>query len=334
MDVDDISPHIIEIPCYYNIRTTSVVIYHSACSDGVMSRVIIERELGDDVIYIPSGHNATTTSITPTLCPFPDIPTLSADTIIGKNVLLVDICFGQETLEELRRLSSGLFILDHHSSSLEQVTKLHTKHYHISMLNAACVLTWRIFHGPKRLPLLLKYIEDNDLGKWVLSDSRFFSAGYRSLGSRVLDSAALLERGDNGVKDMILAGKTLSRTIESNVSRIVKTAGFYRSREFPSIVLRVVNSNEYIAELCELLSAGKDIISCCWYYDHTNSRFKFSLRGKTPTTSSRDIAETYGGGGHDAAAAFTSPTNPIFTGTWLPISKNPLIIFSKKIGSS
>lgn len=315
-DIDDpeltLSDTFPGLTCYFDIKKTSVLIYHAGCSDGVLARIVMQRELGDDILYVPAGHGLSESTEQ-----FNEIPSLSRASVVGKYVLLLDICFQERTLLELLKLSAGLFILDHHKSSVDRVSCLHSKHYHISLQNSACVLAWRILHGLKRMPRLLKYVEDNDIGKWALPNSKMFSAGYRGVGSRVLDAAATLERGDMGVDEMINAGIAISSAREQHISRVSKTAALFRAYSFHSVLLRVVNSPDFVDELVENLS-GKDIIVCCWYCDHNTNKIKFSLRGKSGHISSRIFAEYYGGGGHDDAAAFccSLTQHPIFTGNW------------------
>ncbi len=102
-----------------------IVIYHKECSDGIGASwvywSILKGEKGDNFIGTEKGQ---TEFVGVKAGEFPDLY------YIGRNVLVVDICFTKEQITSLSKIVSSLTILDHHKSAMKGLENLDLSIFH------------------------------------------------------------------------------------------------------------------------------------------------------------------------------------------------------------
>ena len=97
----------------------------------------------------------------------------------GKVVLMADFSFDLPTIEKMHGDSEYLYILDHHKTSEETLKTVSDDYATFDSSKSGAVLTWEYFYGDREVPKILLYIQDRDLWKWELTNSKEFSAGFR-----------------------------------------------------------------------------------------------------------------------------------------------------------
>ena len=130
-----------------------VILYHAECPDGFGAAWAAHKKFGDKAEYIGVSH---------------DEPVPSG--LEGKEVYFVDFSYSEEIIKHLIKTNKRVTTIDHHFTR-EAATKM-TQDYSYSTNNSGSVLTWRYFHKDKPVPKLLEYVEDRDLFKFALPDSR------------------------------------------------------------------------------------------------------------------------------------------------------------------
>ncbi|MGI5844549.1 MAG: phosphoesterase [Candidatus Xenobium sp.] len=129
------------------------VLYHADCTDGFGAAWAAWKALGDRATYLPVFHGL----------PPPELPEEA-------RVLLVDFSYPREELLALRERVADFLVLDHHISAQRELEGLDFAKF--DMEHSGAALSWHFFHPGQPLPELLTYIEDWDLWRHRLPDSR------------------------------------------------------------------------------------------------------------------------------------------------------------------
>jgi oligoribonuclease NrnB/cAMP/cGMP phosphodiesterase (DHH superfamily) len=147
------------------------VFFHYPCQDGLASAWIVNfyHELNNvDIILRPIIH---TTKI-------------NIEELQDKKVLFCDISPSIEILEEIEKVAKEIKILDHHISAQRT---LENKDYAIfDMTMSGCGITWSYFFL-ENIPLFIEMIQDRDLWKWQIENSKDFTTGFASITSLTND---------------------------------------------------------------------------------------------------------------------------------------------------
>src|SRR5581483_7126897 len=142
-------------------RRPRVVLYHSNCPDGFGGAWSAWLALGDTAIYCPVSHGD----------PPPAFPP-------DADVVMVDFAYGREETLALKAAVASLTILDHHKSALEQLGDLPFAHF--DMDRSGAMLGWQHWHPNEEPPPLIRYVQDRDLWRFELPNSRDVSAALAS----------------------------------------------------------------------------------------------------------------------------------------------------------
>eukprot|EP00037_Helgoeca_nana_P012602 m.115050 g.115050 ORF g.115050 m.115050 type:complete len:354 (+) comp21538_c0_seq2:155-1216(+) len=140
-----------------------MVIFHGGCPDGMAAAFAAYLLLGDKATYIGIGHGG----------PSKKLP----DDVDGKNVAIVDFSFDAETMAELKQRAKTFVVLDHHFSAMNSLKSVADEDKVFEMKMSGATISWDFFHGEKPVPAMLRYIEDCDIWRWALLNSKEFSAG-------------------------------------------------------------------------------------------------------------------------------------------------------------
>lgn len=260
------------------------ILYHGNCPDGWGAAWAAWTALGDSAEYIPCLYGQ-------------DPPRLSPDGI----VLLVDFSYPRDVLLRFWESVSSLEVLDHHKTAEADLAGLDWCLF--DMDKSGAMLTWEWFHPHDPAPAIIQYVQDRDLWRFALPDSREVYAWMSSY-----------PRGDfgiyQGMVDVLEAnphvaigeGKALLRLQAQYVETMCQQAfmlivGGYR--------VPVVNATTLFSEvgdrLCELYP---DAPFAAYYLDRADGNTQWGLRSRGEFDVS-EVAMVYGGGGHRNAAGFT-----------------------------
>jgi len=282
-----------------------MVIYHKDCADGFASAWIAWRNL-KNVIFFPA---------------IPQQSKLPAD-IKGKNILMVDVTFTNEsTMNYLRSQSKRLCIIDHHSQATKTLRKQDS--YIFTESNSAAVLTWKYFYPDKEIPIFIQLIESGDLPPTseIKKQKKFKYAPYfnaalpfryeykdikvENIEQNFKKFGELLET--ENVKKVILTGKAISPYKEDLIRKnclgsLMKFEGYkVIVHNFSTIQLR-----SDVGNMLAVKNKDRADFAVVWSYEHMKKRYSVSLRN--PINKDRinlnDIAMKYGSGGHPGAATF------------------------------
>lgn len=261
-----------------------VVIYHADCSDGFGAAFAAWKKFGESASYIPQKDR--------------NIP---PEGLTDKEIYIVDFGFDMETTTKLVNENKTVIVIDHHQSAKEIVESFPQNIFDNN--HSGAVLAWRFFHPDTPVPTLLTYVEDTDLWRFALPESREFSTalGQYEMVFAVWDSLATNLEQEDALINHIAKGSLLAKFEDKLINHMLKR----RERVlFEGHEVWALNTSEYQSvlgnKLAELNLATEQTPIGIVYY-RADGIIKISLRsiGETDVAA---IAAKYNGGGHKNAA--------------------------------
>lgn len=230
------------------------------------------------------------------------------------SVLIVDFSYSRAEILELREVAD-VAVIDHHKTAEKELSGLEGCIFCIfDMTKSGCVLTWEYFHEDKPVPKLLQYIQDRDLWKFELPDSKEINA-YIGIEEHTFEAFHKLaeELESDGTRaGAALLGRTILR---SQKIRYELAADQAILRDFAGHRVPVVNcSLDDTSGVLHLLISDERFGThfAVSYCDRADGKRQWGLRGHGEIDVA-EIAKRYGGGGHHNSAGFvTDARNPLF----------------------
>lgn len=275
------------------------VLYHADCNDGFGAAWAAQVHLkGESAQFLPVKYGD----------PVPD------NLGEGNLIYIVDFSYSRAELTQLAKTHRRVTVLDHHQSAEAELTgewedKPQNLELHFEADKSGAVMTWEYLHGGYRhsaddghVPELLRYIQDRDLWKWELPNSKEINEALQLLERRDFTHYRNLDANWNqGEKIRLIEQGSVA--LEVKHQRIAKTIKSHHWQEIGGHRVPAVNDFGYPSETCEELckETGADF-AACWVTNYDGS-ITYSLRSRNGFDVSK-VAAHYGGGGHTAAAGF------------------------------
>lgn len=260
-----------------------IVFYHADCKDGFGGAWAAWKKFGDTAEYLPYFHNEEPPAFT------------------GKEIYMIDMVFEKkEILDQMLRDNKRVTAIDHHVSTKDAV--LRTQDPLFDNDHSGSVLAWKYFFSNEPTPELLLVIEDGDIWKFEIPDSR---ALYRYLDMQTFDfetwsKLALDFENKAKRKEMAEKGQLIvdfeKLVIERNITdnaRLVTFEGY---------TVYAINAANFVSDMGNKLATSKPPFSIMWR-EKKDGSIAVSLRGVGDVDCSK-IAVKYGGGGHRYSSAF------------------------------
>ena len=304
-------------------RDFNYIIFHKGCLDGFSGFFVAHvsgRLTKDVIIYedIPS-----TTHIPPD--------------IDNKDIVIIDVAYKKDVLEQIFKYAKSVVFIDHHISIRDDVNELYLKYNNADNnddndneritiiydeLRCGSTLAWSYFYENQKIPLFLKYVEDQDTGKWIYPKTKPFIFALRtyyklSTNSKSLNKWMRLLNKENVAK-LVKKGQYMKRFNDHLVSVNISK---HTIESFPS--KKVYNMNPqlfkkpgqykvavYCGHNCPsitdlgtgALERMPNIDFCImWVYNLDSKRYVLSMRSREVDIS--EICKLFNGGGHKLAAA-------------------------------
>lgn len=284
----------------------ALVLYHDNCPDGFTAAWAVWRALGDDAEYRAMNYGQ-------------HMPSQPSD-YGGRRLIFVDFSLPRAELEALVRAGAHVEVYDHHKTAQADLFELPgagAVKVVFDMERSGAGIAWDEFHpdiegvwlGPRLpRPPLIAYVEDRDLWRWALSSSRGVSEWLFSIPRtfEAWDEAAKeLERDFGSVAKIGEAFLRLKR------ERVAKVCDNVRWLTLAGHRIPVVNHAWDMSEIGEYLCEKFPEAVCGGYYFDRADRRQWGFRSRGDFDVAA-LCKPYGGGGHTAAASFTSEIG------WLP----------------
>lgn len=306
-------------------------IYHGGCFDGFTSAWVFNRfrdpRLDGDVEYVGANYGEEP----------PDTK--------GKEVWIADFSYNRETMiEKVIKPSTRTFVFDHHKTAeaaLDGILdEIYTKHrlqrqdeVFFDMTRCGSGILYDVldqragkkagFHKPRyngqRELWLVDYIEDRDLWKWALPDTKEVSA-YVAAQPMTFESWDAINA--LGKDEVARRGKGILQYIATygELARKQARMEWVGGHRVPTINVPYMNTSDHVGGLVE---ENPDAAFAAGYFRTLKGQWQFSLRSKGEFDVS-EIAKLFGGGGHKNAAGFQVDTLPWTDPQGLPVGREAL----------
>jgi oligoribonuclease NrnB/cAMP/cGMP phosphodiesterase (DHH superfamily) len=287
-------------------------IYHANCADGFGAAWAIWKFFGHgNVDFHPGVYQD----------PPPDV----ADC----DVILVDFSYKRQVLLEMAQTARSILILDHHKSAAEELRDFEPPENPVlsgynperiaqhawecdqlpvralfDMSRSGAMLAWNYFFPNQAAPRLLRHIEDRDLWRFELENTReiqaaLFSYPYDFEVWDMLVSDVQIDGGDA----LAMEGEAIERKHFKDIHELIRAAAYrtvIAGHDVP-----VLNAPYfYSSDAGHIMAQGEPFAAC--YYDTADHRI-YSLRSSDKGLDVSVIAGLFGGGGHRNAAGFKVP---------------------------
>jgi len=293
------------------------VLFHNPCFDGFLSFVLLRETnlLVKDNLYIRGTS--------------PDIKKCPPK-IKNKNIIIIDLNLDKKILLEILKEADNVLYIDHHRNNHTNIKHPKFKCIHDEK-KCASILVWENFlkKGKKKMPELIKYIDDGDRMANLYEETSLFTAAFEvhyneeQYGltpegfNKKADTWLPLLKDNKKVKNLIKIGKhyylykyVVTKKSLNNFETVQMKTPFNKTWK-----LIVTNIGGFCAKLVASQLQQFDSADCCivWYYHVGDKAIRCTIRSKRNNVVW--LAKKYGGGGHPHAASFTYKSTNIYD--WL-----------------
>lgn len=302
-----------------------VCLYHFPCDDGFAS-AWIARKRWPDLVMAPTNYGQM----------FPHVD------FRGKNVLIADFSYKPDAISELM-MSFGarsIVMLDHHKTAQADL-----KDFAVEMCGGAkftasdidgafrdmaqldrpavlarfdmersgASLTWEFCFPDEPMPKLIRHIEDRDLWRMKLPNTRAISLFLRSYSydfdvwTRVAEELGNdLSGGGLYVSELIREAAGIERFYDQKIAEMLPTATLKSIGKWKNIPVAHA-PYAFASDLAnEMLKTHPGAPFAAVVVDAYGGR-TYSLRSEDSRQDVSEVARTFGGGGHRNAAGFRVP---------------------------
>jgi hypothetical protein len=278
----------------------TLCIWHGNCQDGFGAAWAVHHALGKDNVEFHAGV-------------YQDAP----PDVTGRHVLLVDFSYKRPILLDMATRAKSILILDHHKSAAEDLAGFRGPTYQqwqdkgrgpdpadppiavvFDMERSGAGLTWDHLLPGRPRPRLINHIEDRDLWRFKLPNTREISAAVFSYPYEfaVWDTLMAMD-----LDLLALAGTAIDRMHLREIANLLPVV--QRKMVIGDLAMPVANLPlTMTSDAGHQMATEADGIAAC-YWDTPEGRV-FSLRSTDTGPDCQAIAVRYGGGGHVHAAGF------------------------------
>jgi oligoribonuclease NrnB/cAMP/cGMP phosphodiesterase (DHH superfamily) len=258
-----------------------LVIYHANCMDGSVAAWAAARAYpGASLLGAKHGDEA------------PGVD--------GLDVTIVDFSYPRQALLAMKEQARTLQVLDHHKTAQADLEGLDFCTFDMNRSGAG--LAWDELHTAPR-PRLIGYVEDRDLWRFALPESKAINA---LIGSFELYPGAcdhLAWKLDDAFEECVEIGNALLRGVNKYVAAMAEHAREVTLAGYKVLCVNApyLNTSELVGHLAERnfgsFAAG--------WFQRADGMFQYSLRSRDAFDVS-EVAKQFGGGGHRNAAGFAT----------------------------
>jgi oligoribonuclease NrnB/cAMP/cGMP phosphodiesterase (DHH superfamily) len=260
-----------------------VVIYHGNCPDGFGGAWAAWKKFGSKAAYLPARDRSA-----------PPVP------LKNKIVYIIDYTYDAHIVKKLIKDNIRVTAIDHHISQ-EAATKM-TEQYLYDVNHSGATLAWKYFHPLKKMPILLRYVEDRDIWKWKVPHSKELLM-LVDLAPKDFQAWSILARDFDDARMhamYVKKGALLLLHYRSLYEKLLPSAELVK---FEGKKIYALNCPYYFADdLGHILAMKTHSFALLW--NESGARIRVSLRAEGNVDVSK-IAKKYGGGGHKKSSGFS-----------------------------
>lgn len=281
----------------------ALVIYHANCDDGFGAawafHHLKEKEYTEGVIYTKGSYEQAE----------PTGEFLDKDT----DVWILDFSYPIVDLVKFCKTASRVYLLDHHKTAVERFNSEYTFQNELAnlfvlfdMKRSGAMITWDYLNRDKLFtPSLINHIQDRDLWKFELVETKAYTAALRSYPQtfKIWDDLVLCQDYLNidSYNEFIIEGEAILRYFNQQcLSALAAT-----KREITIDGIKGLSANlppMFASDAGNILAEESGTFGFV-YFINREGHYSCSLRSIGDFDVSA-IAKKFGGGGHKNAAGF------------------------------
>ena len=285
------------------------IYYHDHCADGFTAAWAAATILSPDNCDLhPARYDATDQ---PDPYPLPE-----------QKVLILDFSYPRPVMERLIKEQPSVRLFDHHQTALQKLAGL--PGCILDMERSGAMITWQTLTQEQTgvpakqtdAPDLVRYVQDRDLWRWQLPDSKAINAYIGSIPYQFQEWNLLCTQlADRAYRNIaIQCGLALLRSQEQVVkaqaeqARMAEIYGLNPETGMAQLwTVPAANATVHRSETAALLLQNHPDARFAAVYSDTPTGRRWSLRSEDRRADVARVAEFNKGGGHRNAAGFTSP---------------------------
>lgn len=288
-----------------------LVIYHGNCADG-FSAAWVFHYMQDKIKQSFDFHAGV----------YNDAP----PDVSGRVVYLADFSYKRAVVANMCDKAEKVILIDHHKTALDDLAGLQLEcrnfEHYTDLDRSGAMLAWDYWNNyttdvegdPVTMepgdglyvppPLLLNHIQDRDLWRFKLANTREIQANVFSFEYTFENWDKLMSAGQAELLQMTVAGAAIERKHHKDIKELVNVCQRFMDifgYTVPVASLPYTLSSDAGHVMAESYKNGCYFAAC--YIDTTEHRI-FSLRSEPHGIDVSLVAKAYGGGGHKNAAGF------------------------------
>ena len=268
---------------------------HTNCPDGYTCAWICWKKYGinKNVQYVGLHPNTAWAE-------YPDIK--------GHMVLMFDVCPTKEAYDMLQKHTKQFHVYDHHVSNYRMFKD--SEHVTFDLDHSAAYMAWKVIFPKTRVPSIVKYIEDNDMGWWKLSVTKSLSLAL-SINHKLNFSKDKFIVWDNllssrEINKYIGIGNHYLNLLNYLVQPVLKTVKIIKYFTWTVGVVETDFKKPLSSHLANHIANDLNVDFAA-IVGGKERRHVMMRASSTSTVDLSIIASKYGGGGHAKAASMTLP---------------------------
>jgi oligoribonuclease NrnB/cAMP/cGMP phosphodiesterase (DHH superfamily) len=277
-----------------DVPIRAVVIYHDNCVDGFASawafKKLVESDYPNGVEYVPAQYGK---------------PVNSDYWDARSDIYILDFSFSRERISELAIGYASVTVLDHHKTAAEVLDGWDHGFPNLEIVfdmeRSGAGISWDYFSEGQPRPELIDYVEDRDIWKWELPDSKEINSliGFTKKEfdayDRLQELIGLKHDAAVGMGSLLLEQQ--QRHVQSIIDAGMRECFINGKRG-----LICDCPGQFASDVGNELAKLVGTYGATCYHD-TEGRLKVSLRS-IGDYDVNEIAKQFGGGGHKNAAGF------------------------------
>ncbi len=295
-----------------------ICIYHFPCDDGFASAWIAHKRW-PDLVMAPTNYGQM----------FPDVD------FRGKNVLIADFSYKPDAISELMMTygARSIVMLDHHKTAQSDL-----KDFAVDMCGTAkfvagdmegmfcdfeelgrpavaarfdmersgASLTWEFCFPDDPMPEFVQFVEDRDLWRFRLKNTRPFSLYLRAMPMTFEAWDEVAREWANEPENVMAKAYAIEHFYDQKIAEIIPTATLRAVGKWKDVPVAHA-PYAFASDLANaLLRAHPDAPFAAVVVDAYGAR-TYSLRSEDSRQDVSEVARMFGGGGHRNAAGFRVP---------------------------
>ena len=260
-----------------------LIIYHGNCCDGFTAAWAAHRLLDGPCELFAATYASDGEDVE-----LPDVT--------GRRAYMLDFCVGEAQLRRLIDAAESIRVFDHHASAERVCGEFDCCTFDMDRSGAG--LTWDILSCGAERPWLIDYVEDRDLWRHALPDTKEVNA-YIALVPKTLDEWNMLNF--LGIGNVAIRGTIAVKAADAYVEVMLPLARvmtFLGHADIPVVNAPPPHTSDIVGRLAE----GTEF--AVGWHQRADGHYVYSLRSRGGFDVGA-LAQEHGGGGHPGAAGFT-----------------------------